>query len=146
VVLEAWVAAALAMHRNTVERFYKTLLQAVLRLTLAIQGKDTSKVSNEVGGVMDACTKAWDAAPSHPWPRLLVDQAWRIARNSDAHNHTTIDLKTGIVTLINKGRKGTETLPVTKPELSTLLHSCVSACISAWLAFRAVAPPRTPAT
>jgi hypothetical protein len=86
--------------RNTIEGWYKLILQTALRLARETSGKPIGDVPGELGPVLTACVSAGKI------PTSILEPKLRIVRNAVAHSHTEVDVQHETVTFVNVSRSG----------------------------------------
>jgi hypothetical protein len=125
------VASSLA---HSAETFYKPMLLSTLRVTRIDQGSQAG-VPKELGSAIFQARDYWQSR----YPKLLdllVDNA-RLIRNSEAHGHTSIDIKNETISFTNVPSKGTpEKITFTKDELSQYVQSFLNLCLGFQAGFR----------
>jgi hypothetical protein len=97
---EARVSELFPLVSHLVERRYRPVLIALLRVTRLLEGSVVSEPETlTVGVAIRKCRDAW--SQSHPGLLPILDDRLRILRNSEAHRSTVIDVKNETITFVD---------------------------------------------
>lgn len=103
---EVWANRFRGVVNDVLEGWYRPLVSAFYRLSrLPVDDKIPCEVA-QLGQLFGQAQDHWPA--SSPLS-LLVERRMAIVRNSEAHNHTRLDLDSETFTFINKNKAGVET-------------------------------------
>lgn len=113
------------MH-SIITHLYQEQLAFLLRMS-SLYLEKPQKIPHELGPIMNQCRNLWKSL--RPEMLCLLNENFRVVRNSEAHKHTVMDVRAETVTFINK-RDGAEKVlgPLTGIEVAELLQRLTATC------------------